>query len=58
MTGADPAVLDVLADQAVRLLGQLTIPFGQQRTERRAVLPLGARDDQRTEVLFQPAAGA
>jgi hypothetical protein len=29
MAGADRAVLDVLADQAARLLGQLTIPVGQ-----------------------------
>jgi hypothetical protein len=51
-------VLDVLGDPGARLLGQLTIPAGQQRAERPAVLPLGARDEQRPQVLLQLAAGA
>jgi len=58
VTSADPALLDMLADQLARLPGELTIPVGQQRTERRAVLPPGARDEQRTEVLLQVAASA
>jgi len=51
-------VLDVLGNPVACLLGQLAIPVGQQRAERRAVRPLGARDEQRPEVLIQLAAGA
>jgi hypothetical protein len=58
VTGADRAALNVLADQVARLLSPLTIPVGQQRAERRAVPPPGARDEQRAEVLLQLAAGA
>lgn len=58
MTGAGPALLDVLADQLAGLPGELTIPVGQQRTERRTVLPPGVRDEQHPEVLLQVAASA
>ena len=47
--GAGLALLDVPDDQVARLLGQLSIPVGQQFPHHRAGLPPGKRGAQRTE---------
>jgi hypothetical protein len=49
MIGAGLALLDVPDDQVTRLLGQLSIPVGQQFPHHRAGLPPGKRGAQRTE---------
>ena len=50
--GAGLALLDVPDDEVARLLGQLSIPVGQQFPYHRAGLPPGKRGAQRTERLL------
>lgn len=47
--GAGLALLDVPDDQVARLLGQLSIPVGQQFPYHRTGLPPGKRGAQGTE---------
>jgi hypothetical protein len=56
--GAGLALLDVPGGQVERLLGQLSIPVGQQFSQHRAGLPPGKHGEQRTERFLQPIASA
>jgi hypothetical protein len=51
------ALLDVPGDQVARLLGQLSVPVGQQLSDHRAGLPPGQCGAQRTERYLQPSTG-